>query len=172
MEHSDLFMYAGSYADATAARGDYDQLSQLHKDDMIGKYQAAVFEKRADGKVKVIDTVSTTRSTGAKWGAGIGAALGLVFPPAILVGAAEGAAVGALAGNISKGWFKGDIKRLADELEPGQAGVIAVAEAGESLDADAVMTRSQRSQKEHITGEDAETIRQQLRTGETVGAKH
>ena len=172
MEYQDVYVFAGMYDSSDAAKMDFEQLSAMHKAERIGKFQAAVFEKRPDGKVKVLNTTSTTRTTGAKWGAGIGAVLGLVFPPAILVGAAEGAAVGAIAGNLSKGWFKGDIKRIADELAPGQAGVIAVAEATESTNAEMLLAKSQKAEKEHITGNDAEQVKEQLKTGETVGASH
>jgi uncharacterized membrane protein len=172
MEYSDVFVFGGIYGDPEAAKTDFERLSQMHKDGTIGPFQAAVFEKQPDGKVKVLNTTSTTRTTGAKWGAGIGAVLGIVFPPSILMGAAGGAAIGALAGNLSKGWFKGDVKRLADELAPGQAGVIAVAEATEALEAEAVLAGSQKTQKEHITGADADKVKEQLRSEETVGAAH
>lgn len=172
MEYQDVYLFGGIYDGPDAAKMDFEALSEMHRADRIGKFQAAVFEKRTDGKVKVLNTTSTTRTTGAKWGAGIGAAIGLIFPPAILATTAEGAAVGALAGNLSKGWFKGDVKRLAEELQPGQAGVIAVAEATETTDADIVLAKSQKTEKEHITGDDAVKVKDQLKTEDTVGAAH
>lgn len=170
MEYQDVFVFAGLYGDPNDARMDYERLGELHKQEMIGKYQAAVFEKRADGKVKVLDTTSTTRSTGAKWGLAIGAGIGLLFPPALLVSAAEGAAIGAVGGNLAKGWFKGDVKRLADELQPGEAGIVAIAEAGAAVEATELMTKAKKTQQEHVTGTDADTIKEQLRSEETVGA--
>jgi uncharacterized membrane protein len=172
MEYQDVYVFAGLYGTPDEAKMDYEQLGQLHKQEAIGKFQAALFEKRSDGKVKVMDTTSTTRSTGAKWGAAVGAAIGLVFPPAIVATTAEGAALGALAGNLSKGWFKGDVKRLADQLQPGQAGIVAVAEAGPALEADVLLRRAQKTQSEHVTGEDAEKMKQQLESEQTVGAAH
>ena len=170
MEYQDVFVLAGLYDDPTEARSDYEMLSEAHKQEIIGKFQAAVFEKRPDGKVKVLDTTSTTRSTGAKWGLAVGAAIGLLFPPALVVTAAEGAGIGAVAGNLSKGWFKGDVKRLADQLQPGQAGIVAVAEAGAAIQATEVLTKATKTEKEHITGADADQIKEQLGSEQTVGA--
>ena len=170
MDYQDVFIYAGRYEGNAQARMDYDRLSDLHKQDIIGKYQAALFEKQPDGKVKVLDTTSTTRGTGAKWGLAIGAAVGLLFPPALIISAVEGAGIGAIAGNLSKGWFKGDVKRVADALQPGQAGVVAVAEAGETLDEMMILAAATEAQKERVTGEDAEKLREQLGSEQTVGA--
>lgn len=172
MEYQDVYVFAGLYGDSDEARSDYMKLSDMHKSDIIGKYQAALFEKRDDGKVKVLDTTSTTRGTGAKWGAAVGAAIGLVFPPALLVTAAEGAAIGGLAGNLSKGWFKGDVKALGDKLQPGQAGIVAVAEAGPALDEAQVLVGALQTENEHVTGDDAVKMRDQLESEQTVGATH
>jgi uncharacterized membrane protein len=171
MDYQNVYMFAGLYGTGEGARIDYSQLSGMHKQGVIGKYQAAVFEKQQDGKVKVLDTTSTTRSTGAKWGAAIGAAVGLVFPPALIATAAEGALVGALAGNLSKGWFKGDVKRLADQLQPGQAGVVVVAEAGPALQVAEVLAGAEQATNEHVTGEDAEKMREQLESEQMAGAE-
>lgn len=170
MEYQDVFVLAGLYDGQAQARMDFDQLGQMHKQKVIGRYQAAIFEKQPDGKVKVLDTTSTTRTTGAKWGAAIGAAIGLVFPPALIATAAEGAAIGAIAGNLSKGWFKGDVKSLGEELQPGEAGVVAVTEAGPAIDERTLLTTARKTQKEHVTGEDADKMKQQLESEQPVGA--
>lgn len=170
MDYQDVFVFAGQYDDPQVAKSDYEMLGDAHKSEIIGKYQAALFEKQPDGKVKVLDTTSTTRATGAKWGAGIGVALALVFPPSLLAGAAGGAALGALTGNLSKGWFKGDIKRLGEELQPGQAGIVAVAEAGPALEPTQVLTKASKTEKEHVTGADADKIKEQLSSEQPVGA--
>jgi len=170
MDYSNVFVVAGRYNDTSQAKMDFDRLSDLHKQDMIGKFQAAVFEKESNGKVKVLDTTSTSRGTGAKWGLAVGAAIGLIFPPALIASALGGAGVGAVTGNLSKGWFKGDVKRVADALQPGQAGVVAVAEAGETLDEMMILAAATEAQKERVTGEDAEKLREQLGSEQTVGA--
>lgn len=162
MEYQDVYVLAGLYDDSSQAKSDWTQLGQMHKEGIVGNYQAALFEKRDDGKVKVLDTTSTTRTHGAGWGAAIGAAVGLIFPPALLATAAEGAIVGAAAGDLSKGWFKGDVKQIADQLQPGQEGIVAVAEAGPTLDEAQILVGAMRTQNEHVTGPDATKMKQQL----------
>jgi len=170
MDYQDVYLLAGLYESTAMAEEDFDRISEAHARGMIGKFQAAVFEKRPDGKVKVINTTSTSRATGSRWGLAVGAAIGLLFPPALLVTAAEGAAVGAAAGNLSKGWFKGDIKRMADALQPGQAGVVAVAEAESTIDATGVLTTATMTHQEQVTGADAEEFKERLRSEEQVAA--
>ena len=125
---------------------------------MIGKYQAArvreAGRRQGQGAGHDVDDAVDGGQVGRSRS---GAAIGLVFPPALVATAAEGAAIGALAGNLSKGWFKGDVKRLADQLQPGQAGIVAVAEAGAGPRGDRACSRRRtKTEKEHVTGADAE----------------
>jgi uncharacterized membrane protein len=162
MNYDNAYVYGGIYNSVDAAQSDYDNLARLHADDVIGPFQAAMVEKTADGKVKVLDTTSTTRTTGAAAGAAIGAVLGLIFPPAIPLTAAAGAGVGAAAGDISKGWTRGDVKRLAQGLVPGQTGIIVIAEAGSTLEAAAVLAAAVTAEAELIAAEDRAAIREML----------
>jgi uncharacterized membrane protein len=162
MNYDNAYVYGGIYESADAARSDYDNLARLYDDEVIGAFQAAIVEKRPDGKVQVLDTASTTRATGAAVGAAIGAALGLIFPPAILLTAAGGAGVGAAAGDISKGWTMGDVKRLGEQLMPGQTGIVVIAEAGPTLKAAAVLAGAVATEAELVAAEDAATLREML----------
>lgn len=157
-----VFVFAGAYADPADAQADFDALGELHKMDFIGKYQAAIFEKTEDGKAKVLNTTSTTRATGAKWGTAVGAVFGLFFPPGLLLGAALGAGAGALVGNLAKGWFSSDIKQVADELEPGEAGVILVAQATPDLGVEKLLKKARKAEKKEVTGEDKAHVEQAL----------
>jgi uncharacterized membrane protein len=123
------FVFVGAYENPADAENDFIGIKEAKAIGLIGKYQSALFEKEADGKVKVLNTDSTTRATGAKWGAAVGAVMGVIFPPSLLSGLVWGTALGALAGNIGKGWSSGDIKELGAALEPGEAGVVVVAQA-------------------------------------------
>jgi len=162
MDYENAYVYGGIYTSAGAARVDYDNLASLHADEVIGPFQAAMVEKRADGKVKVLDTTSTTRAESAGIGAAIGTVLGLIFPPAILLTAPVGAGVGAAAGDISKGWTRGDVKRLGEQLVPGQTGVIVIAEAGETVKAAAVLATAVTVEAELIAAADRAVVREML----------
>jgi uncharacterized membrane protein len=123
-----VYAYAGSYADMESARADFDAISKAHHADTIGKFQAGIFTKQADGTIKIVNTTSTTRTTGAKWGVLVGAIAGVLFPPSVLVGVATGGALGALSGNLVKGWGAAELKTFGAALEAGDVGVIALAE--------------------------------------------
>ncbi len=150
-----MVAFAGSYSDREAAEADYKAIKELHREGLIGKYQAAIFEKQAD-KVKIVDTVSTTRATGAKWGAAVGAVAGVMFPPLLVAELAGGAAVGALTGNVLKGWGAEDIKRIGADLDIGELGVLLVAQAAPDLGADRVFSRARRAEKNDLSHAQAE----------------
>jgi uncharacterized membrane protein len=161
-----VFVFAGAYSSEDDARADFGSFKELHNMDFIGKYQAAIFEKTADGKVKVLDTTSTTRATGAKWGTAVGAIFGVIFPPSLIVSAAVGAGAGAIIGNLSKGWFSGDIKEMAEGLEPGWTGVILVAEATPDLGVEKLLKKAQKADKKEITGDDKVEVAKALDSDE------
>jgi hypothetical protein len=48
-----LMVYAAAYETVDAARADLDAIEQLHKDEMIGQYDAAVIDKE-NGKPHVV----------------------------------------------------------------------------------------------------------------------
>ena len=133
-------VYAGTYDNADVARTDFDATRALHKDRTLGGFEIALFEKRPDGKVKVLDTAATSRTFGAKAGAISGAVLGVLFPPALIVEAAGGAVFGALVGNVAK-WMSGhEVKEMADLLEAGQAGIVLIADADFKGDPDELLS--------------------------------
>jgi uncharacterized membrane protein len=160
-ESDSIIGYAGVYADVEDAKADFEVIKEAHRQSWIGTYDAALFEKTADGKVKVLGTDATQRKDGAAVGAIVGGVLALIFPPSILMGAAVGAGVGAVAGNLSKGWMSGDVKKVADELEPGQAGVILVADATFDVGAEKLMKRAKKMAKQQVDDQ-ADDIKKQI----------
>jgi hypothetical protein len=52
-EKKQLVVYAAAYETVEAALADLDAIEQLHKDEMIGQYDAAVIDKE-DGKPHVV----------------------------------------------------------------------------------------------------------------------
>jgi len=52
-EEQQMVVYAAAYETVEAARADLDAVEQLHKDEIIGQYDAAVIDKE-DGKPHVV----------------------------------------------------------------------------------------------------------------------
>jgi uncharacterized membrane protein len=144
------FAFVGAYDSGADAEADFMTIKDAKAIGLIGKYQSALFEKEADGKVKVLNTDSTTRATGAKWGAAVGAVMGVIFPPSLLAGLFWGTSIGALAGNIGKGWGAGDVKALGDALEPGESGIVLVAQATPEVAAKRILKMAATVEKKQI----------------------
>lgn len=128
-ESEGIIVFAGMYTDLESAQADFDGLKALKKMDFVGDYEAALFTKTDEGKVKILNTDATDRTDGAKVGIVTGAVLGAIFPPSLLAGAAVGAAAGALAGNFMKSMSRSDIKEMGELLEAGQVAIVFVGEA-------------------------------------------
>src|SRR4051794_24833522 len=128
--------YVGVYANVNAAETDYDLIKELHTEaGLLDAYDAAVVERRADGKVKITKKHETPTRAGGVLGAGVGLATGLVvvlFPFAaigggLLAATTGGSAVlGAVAGHAAAGMSRHDLKELGEHLDTGQAGLVVV----------------------------------------------
>lgn len=128
--------YVGVYDNASDADADYQLVKDLHtKAGLIDSYDAAVIERRADGKVKITKKHETPTRVGGVLGGGVGLATGLVlvlFPFAavggglLLATTAGGAALGAVAGHTAAGMSRHDLKELGEHLDAGQAGLVVV----------------------------------------------
>jgi uncharacterized membrane protein len=134
----DTFMaYVGVYDSVSDADADYDLVKDLHtKEGLIDAYDAAVVERRADGKVKITRKHETPTRVGGVLGGGVGLATGLVvalFPFAAIgggllaVATGGGAVLGAVAGHAAAGMSRQDLKELGEHLDAGQAGLVVVA---------------------------------------------
>ena len=129
--------FVGVYDTASDADADYELVKDLHtKAGLIDSYDAAVIERRADGKVKITKKHETPTRVGGVLGAGVGLATGLVvvlFPFAAIGGGllaattAGGAVLGAVAGHAAAGMSRHDLKELGEHLDAGQAGLVVVA---------------------------------------------
>ena len=97
-----LMAYVGVYDSVGAAEADYDVVKALHTEaGLIDAYDAAVVERRDDGKTKIVRKHETPTRVGGVLGGGVGLATGLVvalFPFAAVGG---GLLVGATAGERS-----------------------------------------------------------------------
>jgi len=152
-ESKDLIGYAGVYVDVDDAKVDFDVIKEAHRTSWIGTYDAALFTKTPEGKVKVLNIDSTERTTGAKAGAIVGGVLGAIFPPSILLSAGVGAAYGAAVGNVAKGFGKGDIKDVGERLNPGETGILLIADATFDAGAEKLMKKAKKFAKQVVAAE-------------------
>src|SRR4051812_46561044 len=85
-----FLVFVGVYPDVAAAEADYDLVKELHrKEGLIDAYDAAVIQRRDDGKVKIAKKHETPTRVGGVLGGGVGLATGLVvalFPFAAIGG--------------------------------------------------------------------------------------
>lgn len=156
-----LIVYAAAYSGLEDAQADFDAIKLLNKEKFIGGYESAIFEKREDGKVKVINTDASERGWGAKAGLVAGAVIGLIFPPSIAGMAAVGAGVGALGGNLMRGMKRGDIAALGELLDEGEVGIIFIGEATVEEGMDRLMRRAAKVLKKQVDA-DAEAIKRAI----------
>ncbi len=116
--------YVGVYDHASDADADYQLIKDLHtKANLIDSYDAAVVERRADGKVKITKKHETPTRVGGVLGGGVGLATGGGL---LLATTAGGAVLGAVAGHAAAGMSRHDLKELGEHLDAGQAGLIVV----------------------------------------------
>lgn len=152
--------YSAIYTNVEGALADYDAVHALHSEvGLIDAYDAAVVERRADGKVKILKKHETPTRVGGVAGAGVGLATGLVialFPAAAIGGGlllatgGGGAVLGALAGHAAAGMSRNDLKELGEGLDNGQAGLVVVAVSDIGSKIEAAMTRAEKIQTKEL----------------------
>jgi uncharacterized membrane protein len=162
-----LMAYVGVYDSVADAEADYDVVKQLHVDaGLIDAYDAAIVERREDGKVKLGKKHETPTRVGGVLGGGVGLATGLVvalFPFAAVGGGlllgttAGGAILGAVAGHAAAGMSRGDLKELGEHLDAGQAGLVVVAVSDMGAKVQRAMKRAAKVQEKQLKA-DAEEI--------------
>jgi uncharacterized membrane protein len=155
-----FFAYSGVYAKVDDALADYDAVKQLHTEaGLIDAYDAAVVERRADGKVKIVKKHETPTRVGGVLGGGVGLATGLVialFPAAAIGGGlllatgGGGAILGAVAGHAAAGMSRSDLKELGESLDNGQAGLVVVAVSDMEAKVESAMKRAEKVQAKQL----------------------
>src|SRR5215218_10724228 len=164
---ADTFMaYVGVYPDVANAEADYQLVKDLHtKAGLIDAYDAAVIERRADGKVKVTRKHETPTRVGGVLGGGVGLATGLVVAlfPFAAIGAgllaattAGGAVLGAVAGHAAAGMSRHDLKELGEYLDEGQAGLVVVGVVEMADDIKQSMSKADKVETREIKADTAE----------------
>ncbi len=162
-----LIAYAGIYDSVEDAETDYDLVKALHTEaGLIDAYDAAIVERRDDGKTKIVKKHETPTRAGGVLGGGVGLATGLVvalFPFAaigggLLVGTTAGGAIlGAVAGHAAAGMSRHDLKELGEHLDKGSAGLVVVAVSDMGAKVEAAMKHAAELEKKELKA-DAEEI--------------
>ena len=152
--------YVGVYDSVGDADADYELVKDLHTEaGLIDAYDAAVIERRADGKVKITKKHETPTRVGGVLGGGVGLATGLVvalFPFAAIGGGlvamttGGGALLGAVAGHAAAGMSRSDLKDLGEHLDKGQAGLVVVAVADIGSKIEAAMKKAEKVEKKDL----------------------
>ncbi|SNY60932.1 DUF1269 domain-containing protein [Paractinoplanes atraurantiacus] len=174
----DTFMvYVGVYPTVAQAEADYDVVKELHrKADLIDAYDAAVIERRADGKSKIVKRHETPTRVGGVLGGGIGLATGLVvalFPFAALGGGllaattGGGAVLGAVAGHAAAGMSRSDLKELGEHLDEGQAGLVVVAVSDMGAKVEKALKNAEKVEARQLKADTAE-IEQDAKAASTA----
>lgn len=125
MADKPVFLYMGQYDDPALAKADLETVRKLHRDRVIGTYDAAVVVKKPDGKVH-IDKWEKPTQHGAWTGAAVGAVVGIIFPPAIIGSAVVGGVAGGLIGHFWRGMSRKDMHELGEFLDQGDAAVVVM----------------------------------------------
>ena len=164
-----VMAYVGVYDSVADAEADYQLVKDLHtKADLIDAYDAAVVERAADGKVKIVKKHETPTRMGGVLGGGVGLATGLVvalFPFAavgggLLVGTAAGGAIlGAVAGHAAAGMSRSDLKELGEHLDAGQAGLVVVAVSDMGAKVERAMERAAKVEQREIEADTSQIER-------------
>ena len=175
----DTFMvFVGVYPGVHSAEADYDLVKDLHrKEGLIDAYDAAVIERRADGRTKIVKKHETPTRVGGVLGGGVGLATGLVialFPIAAIGGgllagtAAGGAILGAVAGHAAAGMSRDDLKELGEHLDAGQAGLVVVAVSDMGAKIEDAMQRAAKLERKQLEADSAQIERDAASAAEST----
>ena len=173
-----LMVYAGVYDNVAGAEADYQLVKDLHTEaGLIDGYDAAVIERREDGKVRIVKKHETPTRVGGVLGGGIGLATGLVvalFPFAAIGGGllaattGGGAILGAVAGHAAAGMSRNDLKELGETLDTGQAGLVVVAVSDMGAKVERAMNRAAKLQQKELKADTAEIERDAASAGQST----
>src|SRR6187200_894026 len=134
----------------------------------VGVYasnDAAVDERRADGKVRITKKHETPTRVGGVLGGGVGLATGLaiaIFPFAAIGGGllaattGGGAILGAVAGHAAAGMSRQDLKELGENLDAGQAGLVVVGVSDMGAKIEASMKKARKVEAKELKADTAQ----------------
>ena len=153
MSDNPMFLYAGDYDSVDDAKADLGALKELHREHLVGTYDAAVITKDEEGKVKIVDKTEKPTQHGGWAGLAVGAAIGVIFPPSILVSGLVGAGAGALIGHLHGGMSRSDLKEMGEMLDESDAALIVVGEATIERAVEEATQRAKKQMKKEVRAE-------------------
>jgi len=159
MSDNPVFLFAGEYESVEDAKADLETLQELHREHVVGTYDAAVVTKNEEGKVKIVDKIEKPTQHGGWAGMAVGAAMGLIFPPGLLVGGLLGAGTGALIGHLEGGMSRSDVKEVGEMLDDSEAALIVVGEGTIERAVDDATKRAKKELKKEIRADAREMER-------------
>jgi uncharacterized membrane protein len=154
-----MFLYAGEYDSVDDAKADLKELKELHREKLVGTYDAAVLTKTDEGKVEVVDKTEKPTQHGGWAGLAVGAAIGVIFPPSILVSGLVGAGAGALIGHLRGGMSNSDLKEIGEMLDESEAALIVVGEATVERAVEEATRRAKKEMKKKVRADAKEMER-------------
>jgi uncharacterized membrane protein len=167
--------YAGVCSDLAHAEADYELVKDLHTQaGLLDAYDAAVIQRRGDGKVRIVKQHETPTRVGGVLGGGGGPATGLVvalFPFAAVGGgllaatAGGGAVLGVVAGHVVAGMSRGDLKELGEHLDAGQAGLVVVGISDMGARIERAMHHAEKLESRELQADNDEIVRDAKATG-------
>src|SRR3954453_18038930 len=170
-----FIVYVGVYPDVATAEADYYLVKDLQtKAGLIDAYDAAVVERRAGEKTKIVKKHETPTRVGGVLGGGMGLATGLVvalFPFAAIGGGllagmtASGAVLGAVTGHAAAGMSRHDLKELGEHLDAGEAGLVVVAVLDMGAKVERAMERAAKLEQKELKADTAEIERDAVAAG-------
>ena len=172
-EKDTVLVLAAAYDDVAEAEADYEAIKALYYGVKTSHdFDAAVVDRDASGKVRVVKKHEQPTRHGAAAGMGWGLAVGaacVLLPGVGLVGlaggAAAGAAIGAVTGHVKGGMSNHDLRSLGEVLNKGQAGLIAVY-ATNMADQVAANIKAQNRQISQEIDADADELAKELKAAE------
>ena len=154
-----MFLYVGEYENVDDAKADLEGLKELHREYVVGTYDAAVITKNEEGKVDIVDKIEKPTQRGGWAGLAVGAAIGVIFPPSILVSGLVGASGGALIGHLRGGMSNSDLKEVGEVLEESEAALIVVGEATIERAVEEAIRRTKKAMKKEVRADAREIER-------------
>lgn len=149
MAEHPIFLYAATYDDYVDAEEEYEIVKKLHKDGVIGTYDAAVIGRAADGTVTVRKHEKPTQH-GAWSGLVVGAVVGIVFPPSLIGMAIVGTGVGALVGHLWSGLSRKDMMEIGELLDADDAALIVVGKSKVDEELDKALHKAKKTMQKEL----------------------